>query len=78
MTAVLARCEPCGGTGTMPRVRRTLADGATPDPADMRPRELCPQCGGTGTVPDPKYPQPDRAERGGGWLADQIAVERKP
>ncbi len=74
MTVALIRCEPCGGTGTMPRVRRTLADGSV-DPLDFRARELCQPCGGTGSVPDPKYGQ-GRARPSGGFLADQIEVEK--
>ena len=74
MTNARKPCSRCGGGGLVLRERRKLASGK-PDPMDFRWSELCPACGGDGTVPDTAYRRPDRAVRGGGWLADQIVAE---
>ena len=74
MTIARKQCVRCGGSGTVLRERRKMADGQ-PDPLDFRMSETCTVCGGAGSVLD--RPAVDRAARTGGWLADQIVVERK-
>lgn len=74
MSIARKQCTRCGGSGTVLRERRKLADGR-PDPLDFRMSEVCTVCGGEGSVRD--VPGADRAIKTSGWLADQIVVEQK-
>jgi DnaJ-class molecular chaperone len=74
MTIARKQCVRCGGSGTVLRERRKMADGS-PDPFDFRLSETCSVCGGAGSVLDRSAAE--RAVRTGGWLADQIVIERK-
>ena len=70
MTVSLKQCPRCGGTGTVLRERRRLADGR-PDPLDFRLSEICPGlCCGSGVVPDTRTPE--REPKGPGYVADLI------
>lgn len=68
-SAQLKDCDKCSGAGTVPRERRKLADGETPDPLDFRRREVCDKCGGGGKIPE-RYE--GVRERMPGFAADQI------
>ncbi len=44
------QCPVCSGVGTVPHVKRKMANGEN-DPADFRIHEICEKCGGSGKVP---------------------------
>lgn len=53
MNQAMKTCEPCGGSGRIPRSQRRQADG-TLDPLDIlgQHNEICDRCGGSGEVPE--------------------------
>lgn len=67
-------CGKCGGSGTVPREVRKMADGQ-PDPLDFRRRELCEPCGGSGVIRADYAAVRDKAP---GYIADQIGLEPSP
>ncbi len=51
MTQIVAQCPTCNGVGTVPHVRRVLADGEIPNPNDLDQYQVidtCWPCNGRG------------------------------
>lgn len=61
-------CPVCHGAGTVPHLKRKLADGRI-DPMDFQAAELCEKSGGSGLVPVNKAAI---VERKPGFIVDAI------
>ncbi len=52
MTQILGQCPDCKGAGTVPHVRRVLAEGEVPNPNDLdryKTEDVCWACLGSRT-----------------------------
>jgi DnaJ-class molecular chaperone len=61
------QCPNCHGQGTVPHLKRVMANGEV-DPADFRLYEICEKCGGGGKVGTNLKAI---AEKKPGFIADQ-------